>query len=162
MSASEYIGPLDIDVRLESAISAAVKEFGTKASLEFEVRYHDEPIWYVRKADANHPDFFRQVQVAVFRLPGSEDEPELFAIPFAYILTPLMPTKLTVSESSPIRRQIEQPRLTRPGAIHPRRIKFVDLPPYQVEIKLKAELALAWGDAKKLKRSQIARRSLSR
>jgi hypothetical protein len=90
-----YKGPLDIPV-VGAHISAAVRRFASnKQRCEFELWYHDEPVWFVR--DAGERGFYRQVQIAAFLTEQGE---HLFFTPFAYAadgaglkITPCDPTQ---------------------------------------------------------------------
>jgi hypothetical protein len=107
---SEYHGPLDIPF-IGGFVTQAVRLFAEKNKLECELWYHDEPIWLATKQTGEN--FYQQVQVAAFR--GAETAPQLFFIPFAFVvrgnknsITPLDPKNAQSIELAGLFRQSPQ------------------------------------------------------
>ena len=70
--------PVEIPL-IGNVISKAVQAFAQSKSLDYELWYHDEPIWIVRKESPKN--FFKHVQVAAF---DTADGEKLCFVPKAY------------------------------------------------------------------------------
>ena len=75
---SGYDTPLHIPL-ISDLVSKAVVDFAKAKNIDYDLWYHDEPLWQVwRKSSDN---FYQQVQIAAFLVPEGE---QLFFIPQAY------------------------------------------------------------------------------
>ena len=75
-----YQGPLWITVPgLSSLITERVEKFAADRHIQYEVWYHDEPVWLLWEEEE---EITRQVEIAAFAVPREEEQ--LFFIPDAY------------------------------------------------------------------------------
>lgn len=73
-------GPLEVP-GLGDPIAQAVKVFAEEAKLNYDLWYHDEPVWLVWE-EVEKDTFYKQVQIAAFFIDGEGEQ--LFFIPQAY------------------------------------------------------------------------------
>src|ERR1700751_2915883 len=132
-----FSGPLPVWM-FASVIDKAVKEFADAAGLEYALRPHDEPIWYIRKRTEGDFDYFQQVQVAIFDREG-DNGPAIFFTPFAYVVTG------------------GATRTTPADTVAPCLLPLLGFSVGKLE-PLKKALGEAWSRAQQLKRSQVSAR----
>lgn len=76
-----FEGPLPIP-ELDESITVVVRDFAKSHGLEYELWYHNEPLWLVLKREKG---ITRKVQVAAYApLGGGTSQANLFFIPSAY------------------------------------------------------------------------------
>lgn len=140
-----FQGPFEIkDTSLERGINITVQDFARQQDLEYRARYHDEPVWFIFRADG---EVTHSVQVAAFRsLDASPDEAKLFLIPDARLIRKNDLQLLTLPEDRTEKVVLSEPLRSLKG-----------LSADALRDKLYRLLGKAWETARKFKKHELTR-----